>query len=82
MLDEPMFTGRELHIELENRDVGLLAGNRVNGNILLNLTEPYETKQLNLRLIGVEESSFDADKCGRKEIINLAFTIAEWPEYL
>ena len=77
-----MFEGGELHIELENREVGLLAGNTINGNILLHLTEPYETKQLNLRLIGVEESSFDADKCGRKEIINLNFTIAEWPEYL
>ena len=43
---------------------------------------PFLTSQLNLRLIGVEESSFEADKCGRKEIINLNFPIAEWPEGL
>ena len=40
MLDDP-FRGGELHIELENREVGLLAGSVMNGTILLHLTEPY-----------------------------------------
>ena len=54
-----MFEGGELLIELENREIGLYAGDIINGSIFLNLIEEYEAKQLSLRLIGVEESSFD-----------------------
>ena len=41
MLDDNVFNGGKLHIELENREIGLLAGSVINGSIFLDFSGEY-----------------------------------------
>jgi hypothetical protein len=86
-----VFQGGSIFIELMGNNIGLIAGQIIQGTVHVNQQMPFEAQNLTVALHGIEFTHFRKVHrhgkttsvrwhTGSKEIIHLVYPISHWPD--